>query len=47
MMDSLEAEEEREKKRKLEEMCEGKSTRPIDDAMFLRREIIYALTEIR
>ena len=42
MMDSLESEE-REKKRKLEEMFEGKSTRPSDDAMFLRSEIIDAL----
>ena len=42
MMDSL-GSEEREKKRKLEEMREGKSTRPSGDAMFLRREIIDAL----
>ena len=41
MMDSLESGE-REKK-KLEEMCGGKSTRPSVDAMFLRREIIDAL----
>ena len=32
-LESLESEDEREKKRKLE----GKSTRPSDDAMFLRR----------
>ena len=44
MMDSLESEDEREKKRKLEEMSEGKSTRPRDDAMFLRREIIDVIT---
>ena len=39
MIDSLESEDEREKKRKLK----GKSTRRIDDAMFLRREIIDAI----
>ena len=44
MMDSLESEDGREQKRKLEEMSEGKSTRPSDDAMFLRREIIDAIT---
>ena len=43
LMDTLETEEEREKKRKLEEMCEGKSTRPSEDAVFLRKEIIDAL----
>ena len=42
-MDTLESEEDREKKRKLEEMCEGKLTRPSEDAMFLRKEIIDAL----
>ena len=31
------------KKGKLEEMSEGKSTRPSDDAMFLRSEIIDAI----
>ena len=45
MMDSLESEDEREKKRKLEEMSEGKSTRPSEDAMFLRREIIDTITK--
>ena len=40
MMESLEPEDERERKRKLE----GKSTRPSNDAMFLRREIIDAIT---
>ena len=44
MMDSLESEDDQGKKRKLEEMSEGKSTRPSDDAMFLRREIIDAIT---
>ena len=43
-MDSLESEDEREKKSKLEEMTEGKSTRPSEDAMFLRTEIIDAIT---
>ena len=38
-LESLESEDEREKKRKLE----GKLTRPSDDAMFLRREIIDAI----
>ena len=38
-LESLESEDEREKKRKLE----GKSTRPSDDAMFLRRERIDAI----
>ena len=42
MMDSLESEEERENK--LEETSEGKPTRPSDDAMFFRREIIDAIT---
>ena len=45
MMDSLESGDEREKKRKLEEMSEGKSTRPSEDAMFLRREIIDTITK--
>ena len=43
LMDTLESEEDREKKRKLEEMCEGKLTRPSEDALFLRKEIIDAL----
>ena len=43
LMDTLESEEDREKQRKLEETCEGKLTRPSEDAMFLRREIIDAL----
>ena len=38
-LESLESEDEREKKRKLE----GKSTRPCEDAMFSRREIIDAI----
>ena len=43
LMDTLESEEDREKKRKLVETCEGKLTRPSEDAMFLRKEIIDAL----
>ena len=41
-MDTLESEEERAKRR-LEKMCEGESTRPSVDAVFLRNEIIDAL----
>ena len=41
-MYSFESEEAREK-RKLEEISESKSTRPSDDTMFLRREIIDAI----
>ena len=37
------SEEDREKKRKLEETCEGKLTRPSEDVTFLRKEIIDAL----
>ena len=37
MIDSLESKQ-REMKRKLEEMREGKSTRPSEDAMFLRKK---------
>ena len=33
------------KKRKLEEMSEGKSTRPSENAMFLRRETIDTITK--
>ena len=43
MLDTLESEEDREKKEKLEETCKGKLTRPSEDAMFLRKEIIDAL----
>ena len=43
LMDTLESEEDREKKRKLEDACEGKLTRPSEDAMFFRQEIIDAL----
>ena len=39
LMDTLESEEDREMKRELEETCEGKLTRPSEDAMFFRREI--------
>ena len=42
-MDTLESEAEREKERKLEELCEGESTSPSEDAVFLRKEIIDAL----
>ena len=38
LMETLESEENREKKRKLEETCEGKLTRPSEDAMFFRKE---------
>ena len=43
LMDTLESEEDREKRRKLEETCEGKQTRPSEDAMFLRKEVVDAL----
>ena len=43
LMDTLESEEEREKKRKLDEASEGKLTRPSADALFLRKEIIDVL----
>ena len=43
MMDSTEKKMKEKKKSKQEEMNEGKSTRPSDDAMFLRREIIDAI----
>ena len=43
LMDTLESEEDREKKRKLDEVSEGKLTRPGEDALFLRKEIIDAL----
>ena len=42
MLESLESEDEWEKKRKLE----GKETGPSDDAMFLRRDLIDALTRL-
>ena len=42
-MDTTETEEEREKKSKLEELCHGKSSRPSEDAMFLRKDIIDAI----
>ena len=38
LMDTIESEEDREMKRELEETCEGKLTRPSEDAMFFRRE---------
>ena len=34
LMDTLESKEDREKKRKLEETCEGKLARPREDALF-------------
>ena len=40
MMDSS---EEKARRNELEEMSESKSTRPSDDAMFLRRETIDAI----
>ena len=42
-MDALESEEDRDKKRKLAEVSEGKLTRPSEDALFLKKEIIDAL----
>ena len=42
-MDTHETEEEREKKRKLEEGKEGKMTKPNDDTVYLRRDILEAL----
>ena len=42
-MDTEETEEEREKKRKLEEGKEGKMTKPNDDTVYLRRDILEAL----
>ena len=42
-MDTHETEEEREKKRKLEEEKEGKMTKPNDDTVYLRRDILEAL----
>ena len=42
-MDTHETEEDREKKRKLEEGKEGKATKPIDDMVYLKRDIMEAL----
>ena len=42
-MDTHETEEDREKKRKLEEEKEGKMTKPNDDTVYLRRDILEAL----
>ena len=42
-MDTHETEDEREKKRKLEEGKEGKMTKPNDDTAYLRRDILEAL----
>ena len=41
-MDTLESQEERDKKRKLAEVSEGKLTRPSEDALFSKKEIIDA-----
>ena len=41
-MDTLESEEDRDKKRKLG-TCEGKLTKPSEDALFFRKDIIDAL----
>ena len=43
MMDSFESEEEREKRGSWKKWVKTKSTRPSDDAMFVRREIIDAI----
>ena len=45
-MDSHETEEDREKKRKLEEGKEGKTTKPNDDMVYLERDIMEALKKI-
>ena len=42
-MDTHETEEDREKKRKLEEGKEGKATKPNDDMVYLKRDIMEAL----
>ena len=42
-MDTLEAEEDREKKRKLDEGKEGKMTKPNEDMAYFRRDIMEAL----
>ena len=42
-MDTLESEEDRDKKRKLAEVSEGKLTRESEDALFLKKEIIDTL----
>ena len=42
-MDTHETEEDREKKRKLEEGEEGKATKPNDDMVYLKRDIMEAL----
>ena len=42
-MDTHETEEDRKKKRKLEEGKEGKMTKPNDDMVYLRRDIMEAL----
>ena len=42
-MDTHETEEDRQKKRKLEEGKEGKATKPNDDMVYLRRDMMEAL----
>ena len=42
-MDTHETEEDREKKRKLEEGDKGKATKPIDVMLYLKRDIMEAL----
>ena len=42
-MDTHETEEDREKKRKLDEGKEGKTTKPNDDMVYLKRDIMEAL----
>ena len=44
-MDTHETEEDREKKRKLEEGKEGKATKPTDDMVYLKRDIMEALKD--
>ena len=41
--DTHETEEDKEKKRKLEEGKEGKATKPINDMVYLKRDIMEAL----
>ena len=42
-MDTHETEEDREKKRKLDEEKEGKTTKPYDDMVYLKRDIMEAV----
>ena len=46
-MDTLESEEDRDKKRKLAEVSEGKLARPSEDALFLKKKEIIDAQKIR